>query len=152
MILRPTLFALALGSILHSTNASACDLTSVTIEATSGSHTFGVEIADDSKERAEGLSGRDILSPQSGMLFLYEDPHRALFWMMGMKIALDMIFIESDGRISAIQSNVQPGTLWPVSGGKNVIAVLEINAGEAERQLIKAGDRVQHPAFGDPCR
>lgn len=83
------------------------------------------------------------------MLFLYDRPHRARFWMMGTRIALDMVFIEADGRISVIRKGIQPGSLWPVSGGKNLTVVLELNAGETERRGIKAGDFVRHSAFDE---
>lgn len=148
MIKRPALPALAMVIASQSTIAFACDRSAVEIETTSGSQIIRVEIADDTKERAQGLSGRETLAAGTGMLFVYDTPHRALFWMLGTKIALDMIFIESDGRISAIRRDVQPGTIWPVSGGRNVTAVLEINAGEAEQRNIRAGGHMQHPAFG----
>ena len=133
---------------LHATGAIACQQHVVQIETPAGSQTFSAEIADDSDERAKGLSGRAALDRNAGMLFLYDKPHKARFWMLGMKISLDMMFIEPDGRIAAVQHNVQPGKLWPVSGGDGIIAVFEINAGEAEQRGIGTGAYVRHPAFG----
>jgi uncharacterized membrane protein (UPF0127 family) len=148
VIAHPAPFALALVIALQSTSAKACDQNNIDIDTISGLQTIHVEIADDTKERARGLSGRETLDDGTGMLFLYDTPHRARFWMMGTTVALDMIFIEQDGRISAVRKDVQPGTLWPVNGGKSVIAVLEINAGEAKQRSIQAGDYAINPAFG----
>lgn len=148
MIRLLTLPALAMVIVSQSTIASACDRNAVETKTASGSQSIRVEIADDTKERALGLSGRKTLAAGTGMLFVYDTPHRALFWMLGTKIALDIIFIESGGRISAIRRDVQPGTIWPASGGQNVTAVLEINAGEAGRRNIRAGGHMHHPAFG----
>ena len=137
-----TCFALTL---VHSASSlAACPTQQVAIETSNDTVIIGVEIADDPKERADGLSGRDTLEAGSGMLFLYERPHRAWFWMKGTKIALDIIFIDPDGTISAIKRNARPGTYLPTSGGPNTLSVLEINAGEADRSGIQAGDKVRH--------
>ena len=133
---------------MHSTSAQACDQNNIDIDTISGLQTIHVEIADYAKERARGLSGRETLDDGTGMLFLYDTPHLARFWMMGTTIALDMIVSEQDGRILAVRDDIQPGTLWPMSGGKTVIAVLEINAGEAKQRSIQAGDYAINPAFG----
>lgn len=141
----PTFTALAAVITLFGSHALACDIDTVLITTQTGTAAFDVEIADESNERAKGLSGRTSLAPLSGMLFVYDEPHRARFWMLGTEIALDMIFIAPDGQISSIERNVQPGTYWPKSGGSNVIAVLEINGGEAEDLGIRANDQVMHP-------
>ena len=141
----PMLAALAVIMTLIGSNVLACDTDTVLITTQTGTAAFKVEIADDSNERAKGLSGRTSLARLSGMLFVYDEPHRARFWMLGTEIALDMIFIEPDGQISSIARNVQPGTYWPKSGGSNVIAVLEINGGEAEDLGIRPNDQVMHP-------
>lgn len=145
MRLTPASAALATAISLQSSQVLGCDSNTVTISTQTGPAIVDVEIADDSQERAEGLSGRTSLAASSGMLFVYDEPHRARFWMLGTKIALDMIFIEPDGTISGIEHDVQPGTYWPKSGGSNVIAVLEINGGEAEDLGIRANDQVMHP-------
>ncbi|SCZ73545.1 hypothetical protein SAMN04488118_11756 [Epibacterium ulvae] len=131
-----------LAIVSSATNLTACPSEQVVIETSKGAVIVEVEIADNAIERAQGLSGRDSLEPGNGMLFLYKSPHRAWFWMKGAKIALDIIFIDPEGTISAIKRNVQPGTYWPISGGANTLSVLEINGGEADIFDIQAGDHV----------
>lgn len=140
-------FALSLAGI--ASDLAACPAHQVAIETATDAVIVAVEIADDPQERADGLSGRESLEPGTGMLFLYDTPHRAWFWMMGTRIALDMIFIEPDGTISAIKREVQPGTLLPKSGGPNTLSVLEINGGESDAYGIRVGDQVQR--FTEPC-
>lgn len=151
MTFYPVLLALALVVASEPPNANFCEQNTIEIETALGPRSISVEIADDTKERARGLSGRETLDVGSGMLFLYDTPHHALFWMLETKIPLDMIFIKTDGYILAIMEHVQPETYWPISGGRNVIAVLEMNAGEAKRYNLKIGDHIRHSAFGNLC-
>src|SRR3990167_10190204 len=44
-----------------------------------------VEIADDPNEQSQGLSGRESLAPDSGMLFVFPQPTMPGFWMKDMK-------------------------------------------------------------------
>lgn len=143
------LLAFTLWLVFSTSAPAACSTDHVAIVTRNDTVIFGVKIADDPKERASGLSGKASLDVGSGMLFLYETPHRAWFWMRGTNIALDIIFIDPDGTISAIKRNAQPGSHWPKSGGPNTLSVLEINGGEADAYDIQAGDRVQR--FTAPC-
>ena len=90
---------------------------------------------------------RDSLPEMSGMLFVYERPQRAVFWMKNTLIPLDMIFISEDGSIEMIARNTVPGSLRTISPGVPVRAVLEINGGQAAELGIQPGDAVQHPLF-----
>ncbi|MFV1761494.1 DUF192 domain-containing protein [Phaeobacter sp. A90a-4k] len=137
------LLPVALSLLFAASPLTACPPDHVAIETRSGTEIIHVEIADDPLERAAGLSGRDTLTPGSGMLFLYETPHRAWFWMKGTNVALDIIFIDSDRTITAIKQNAHPGSYWPKSGGSNTLSVLEINGGEADTLGIEVGDLVQ---------
>ncbi|WP_227272025.1 DUF192 domain-containing protein [Roseobacter weihaiensis] len=103
---------------------------------------FMVEVADTTETRATGLSDHDHLAPNEGMLFVYTEPQKVRFWMLGMSFPIDMVFIDDTQRISKIEPDVQPSQLWPVSGPNNTIAVLEINAGAAERAGLQIGDTV----------
>src|SRR6266550_6083274 len=68
-------------------------------------HTFSVEIANTTVEQQQGLSGRNSLPQDQGMLFVFKKADLYAFWMKGMKFPLDMIFIK-DNKIVSISQNV----------------------------------------------
>ncbi len=147
---------LALAMLIAAGPVSAqCSADEVVIRGDWGQARFSVELADDPRERARGLMNRDSMPASHGMLFIYERPQRASFWMKNTLIPLDMLFIDRDGRISRLHENAVPLDETSINGGKNVFAVLEINGGLAERIGIEAGSVLRHPAFGPnaawPC-
>lgn len=54
--------------------------------------TFKVAIADTDEKRTKGLSGRDNLAQDQGMLFLFDKPGNYPFWMKDMRFPIDIIF------------------------------------------------------------
>jgi hypothetical protein len=57
------------------------ELEQVTIETARGPVNFTVEIADDEAERNRGLMFRQSLPRDRGMLFHFQEPEMASFWM-----------------------------------------------------------------------
>lgn len=110
---------------------------------------IGVEIARTPEERIKGLSGRDFLDADSGMLFVFEEEKGAqVFWMKETLIPLDIIWIK-DGKIIEINKNVPvpakntpDNKLSTYSAGVPVDYVLEVNAGFSDSNSIKVGDSV----------
>jgi uncharacterized protein len=127
---------------------AACAIGRVDIRWPGGSESFAVEVADDQAERSQGLMFREALDPAAGMLFVYERPRRASFWMKNTLIPLDMIFADASGTVTRVHANAVPGDLTPIDGGEGVAFVLEINGGLAARLGIVAGAELRHPAIG----
>jgi uncharacterized membrane protein (UPF0127 family) len=120
----------------------------VTIETASGQkHRFNVELATTPPQIAQGLMFRRQMAPDSGMLFIFERPDPATFWMKNTYIPLDMIFIGPDGRILNIAERTIPLTETPVPAAGPTRAVLEVNGGTSSRLGIKPGDRVRHSSL-----
>ena len=65
-------------------------------------HTIQVEISDSPSEWALGLSYRDTLQENQGMLFVFPDEARREFWMRGCNFDIDLAYIEPNGVISEI--------------------------------------------------
>ena len=122
---------------------SPAGLTQVPLVIRSGQreHRFIVEIARAPDEQAQGLMNRQSLAPDRGMLFPYDPPQAASFWMKNTLIPLDIIFIRSDGSIARIAAETVPLSLDPVPSLEPVAAVLEIAGGRAAELGIKEGDR-----------
>jgi len=91
-----------------------------------------VEVADSKNDQEKGLMYRKMLNKKSGMLFIFKKEKVANFWMKNTYIPLDIIFIKKNGRVDLIKKNVKPLNLKTIKSKGKVIAVLEINAGEAE--------------------
>jgi hypothetical protein len=60
------------------------------------------EVADSEFERTKGLMGRTSLGDREGMLFVYDSPKVATFWMKDTYLDLDIIFISGDLRVMKI--------------------------------------------------
>lgn len=108
-----------------------------------------IEIADTKEKRSLGLGGRATLSADAGMLFVMEQRNKPTFWMKGMQIPLDFIWIDGD-RVVDIQQNIQPPSagqsdqsLQLFSPIADIDKMLEVNAGYALRAGIKVGDVIK---------
>lgn len=134
---------------------AACKIERVSLRGSWGNTEFTVDIADTNASRNQGLMFRKSMPRFSGMLFVYERPQKASFWMRNTLIPLDMIFIGKDGIVRKIHHNAIPKDETPISGGKGVLLVLEINGGLAKTLGINKGSEIQHPSLGPeavwPC-
>lgn len=104
-----------------------------------------VEIADTPQKREKGLSGRDFLPENQGMLFVFEKPDYWGFWMKEMKFPLDFVWIK-DNKVVEITENVKPQDYQPpkvLQPKTPVDKVLELNAGFAKKYGMKVGESVK---------
>jgi uncharacterized membrane protein (UPF0127 family) len=124
-----------------------CSPDAIEVRGTGGVARFSVEIADSSEERAQGLMGRDSMPSAAGMLFVYDTPRRASFWMDQTLIPLDMIFADAAGRVTKVHPEARPLDRTSIDGGEGVQFVLEINGGMAARLGIREGATLRHPAI-----
>jgi len=107
---------------------------------------FNVEIAATKEKQEQGLSGKQFLAANSGMLFIFNAPDFYEFWMKGMLFPLDFVWINGN-KIVDLTENVPR----PINGGPVKIIkpktkadkVLEINAGAINANGIKMGDDVE---------
>ena len=131
------------------------NLTKIKIVAQGGSDLaatkaeLNVEIADTKEKRANGLGGRIQLDTASGMLFVFDHADIHKFWMKGMKIPLDFIWV-SKTRVVDILPNVQPPANGTPDNALPIYApvvkidkVLEVNAGFAALHKITIGDSIE---------
>jgi uncharacterized membrane protein (UPF0127 family) len=111
---------------------------------------YQVWVADTPRRQAQGLMFVRSLPSKRGMLFVHESPRPIGMWMKNTYIPLDMLFIDSRGRIQQIVENTVPHSLDVIRSREPALAVLEIAGGEARRLGINPGHRVSHPAFASP--
>ncbi len=120
---------------------------SKTATAKIDNQTFRLYSTDSDKDKEVGLSNRNNMPQDYGMLFTFAAPDYYSFWMRDMKFPIDIIFIR-DNRIVTIHSSVQPPkskddslTIYKPEEPAN--AVLEINAGLTQKYGFKKGDEVK---------
>jgi uncharacterized membrane protein (UPF0127 family) len=113
----------------------------------SGTHRFKVWIAADDASRQQGLMFVRRLPPDRGMLFVFDAPQQAAFWMKDTYLSLDLVFIDPTGAVANIAANAKPESLDPLFSHGPVIAVLEVPAGTAQRIQLGAGDRFLLPTL-----
>jgi len=104
-----------------------------------------VEIVDNSEERQKGLMFRENLDRDKGMLFIFDSSGVYPFWMKNTLIPLDIIWIDSEGRVVFINKDTQPCVSDPCQNynpGLEALYVLEINAGVSEEVGIEVGSSI----------
>ncbi|MEM6997943.1 MAG: DUF192 domain-containing protein [Patescibacteria group bacterium] len=115
-----------------------------------GTSTYMLEVANTQSERQLGLSGRQSMAQDVGMIFIFEDDGVYRFWMKDMFFALDMIWLNSEGRVIHIEESVSPDT-YPTTFGPNEPSryVVELNAGEVDSNDLQTGDILNIDKYRD---
>lgn len=130
---------LLLAALQAGAAVAACDPGQAELRGGARVVRFAVELADDADERARGLMFRPSMASSAGMLFVYERPQHAVFWMKNTLIPLDMIFADATGLVTHVHENAVPMDETTILGGRDVTYVLEINGGLAGRLGIAPG-------------
>ena len=99
----------------------------------------------DPESMARGLSYRDSLCPQCGMLFVFGENGPRSFWMKDMLFPLDMIFLDSNYTVVDVAGSMEPcGTVCtPYTSRGKAQYVLEVNAGFAAAHGVEPGKKLQ---------
>ncbi|MFH1622177.1 MAG: DUF192 domain-containing protein [Candidatus Omnitrophota bacterium] len=106
---------------------------------------FDVELAITPSERNQGLTYKEVLDRDSGMLFVYDKEDKQCFWMKNMLIPLDIIWLNKDKEVVHIQENAQPceGSLCSeICPEQKAKYVLELNAGTCDLLDLGLGDEL----------
>ncbi len=105
-----------------------------------------VDLAKTPEQQAKGLSIKNTLNENEGMLFIFDTPKEYSFWMKDMKFPIDIIWISSDNKIVHIEKNLQPCTFFlfctSYSPNANSKYVLEVPSNYTAKNNIVIGDRV----------
>ena len=105
---------------------------------------LSTEVVDTPFRQYLGLSNRDFLCSECGMLFVFPEKQIHEFVMRNMSFPLDIVFINSN-RITNIAENLNPEGGSPVNSYKSSEPgnlVLELNGGYCLKYGIKVGDLI----------
>jgi uncharacterized protein len=100
------------------------------------------EVADTPQASENGLMFRDSLPEDRGMLFVFEQPKTASFWMRNTKIPLSIAYIDSTGKILEIRSLKPLDETAVLSASDRVAFALEVNQGWFGRHGISPGAQI----------
>ena len=116
---------------------------------------FKLELAADFATRAKGLSGREKLDKDKGMLFVYPRNGIRSFWMYECLIDIDILYLDSRGRIVSgyamkkeaprgereTQGQYE-GRLKRYPSKRWAQYVIELKAGTIKKLKLKAGQTI----------
>ena len=129
--------------------AMPTDAEPLVIETAQGPVSFSVELALTPDDRSTGLMHRETMAADHGMLFRFDQVREVLMWMKNTPLPLDMLFIDDGGTLVGIAKDTTPFSENIIASPGPVLYVLELNAGTAERQGIRVGDKVRHRAISE---
>lgn len=102
---------------------------------------LSAEVMDTPEKRAAGMQFRNGFPPNTVMLFVHPRPGNFQYHMRNVRSSLDLLSLNSAGRIIKILS-ARPGGDGYESGA-NSSHMLEGPAGFASRNNLKIGDRIR---------
>jgi uncharacterized membrane protein (UPF0127 family) len=119
-----------------------------------GKQRVKVEIADTPGEWELGLSYRDTLPENRGILFIFPDESKRVFWMRGCKFDIDLAYIESNGTISEIITMKKEPIYTPLDSLKTypsqstkIRFALEMIGGWFEKNNVGVGTKINLGRF-----
>ena len=109
---------------------------------------FIAEVAATDGEQAKGLMYRQSLAKDRCMIFVYREESHHAIWMKNCLIALDVAWLDTEGRVVETAEHVPPcspmrGDDCPTYGGSVPARYfVEFAAGTFKRLGLKKGDRL----------
>ena len=105
------------------------------------------DVAKTQGERERGLSGRNSLGVNEGMIFIFNEPQEAVFWMKDMKFPIDIVWVR-DGKVLGFAEKVDPQIgveeekLERYISPEPVDQVLELSSGRVKQLRLSIGDHI----------
>lgn len=105
-----------------------------------------VEVMETDEDRARGVMFRESLPLDRGLLFVFDAPSRHALWMKNCKFPIDMVWLDAAGKVVHVAAEVPPCTKEPCpiyEPDRLALYVVEINAGQARREKVTIGARLE---------
>lgn len=126
--------------IVASPTASACPMPLPTIDVSVGVSQLKLEIAATPDARRCGLSGRNTLPTNHGMLFVVPIPIILDFWMTGTRLPLSIAFLDETGRILSVQDMMPDQHQKHFRSPAPARYAIEVNQGWFAEHNVAVGD------------
>jgi uncharacterized membrane protein (UPF0127 family) len=102
-----------------------------------------IEVAKTTEEIMTGLMNRDSLGENEGMLFVFNSPIKANFWMKNTSIPLDIAYLNSEKVILEIYNLTPYRRAIIQSSSDQIIYALELNQNWFSKNGIKVGQKLK---------
>jgi len=103
-------------------------------------------VADSAWKRMRGLLGRPALQSGDGLLL----PGTKAIHTIGMRFAIDVLFLNHEGRVVRALRSLAPFRLSPIV--RKAACALELPAGTLERTGTQEGDKIELRNFNHATR
>ncbi|MDX2146203.1 MAG: DUF192 domain-containing protein [Planctomycetota bacterium] len=133
-----------------------------TARVTIKGRTYTLDLALDPKTREKGLGGRDSIPETGGMLFVFPRAERLSFLMRDCPVPIDVIFLDSAGRVTATHAMLPEAPRGEDEKELNIFGInekyelrlkkypsrspaqfaIELRGGELEKLQVKVGDKI----------
>jgi uncharacterized membrane protein (UPF0127 family) len=105
---------------------------------------FTLEVADNERDRMKGLMERDSMPADHGMLFVFSREAPLGFWMKNTRIPLDILYIDSGGKVVSVKQ-MKPYDRSSTPSDGDAQYAIELNEGTAKRLGIEKGATLTLP-------
>ena len=99
------------------------------------------ELADNAWTRLRGLIGRARLRPGDGLMLRRASAIHTSF----MRFPIDAVFLDDELRVLRVREGLRP---WRAAAAPGATTVLELAAGQAARNGLTPGARLEVPTLG----
>jgi uncharacterized protein len=106
---------------------------------------FTLEVASTQAQREQGLMDRKTLAQDGGMIFVFDQPDYWSFLMHDTNIALDLVYLDSAGKVVDIKP-LKPHDETAVYPRDKAAFAIELNAGTCQDVGLTVGDKIALPA------
>jgi uncharacterized protein len=107
---------------------------------------LSAEIPTTQELMRKGLAVKNELKENESMLFVFDKPEKHSFWMKDMKFPIDIIWLDSNGKVVHVEENLEPCPLVIICTSYTPNAdsqyVLETVAGFTQRHNISLGTNI----------
>lgn len=116
-----------------------------------GERTFQLEVAADAAMHAKGLSNRESIDADGGMLFVFQDAVVRRFWMRQCLTPIDILFLDAAGRVVAthampIEPADTPDDKLPLySSNWPAMYAIELRGGTLKTMPVELGTKITLP-------
>jgi len=113
---------------------------------------LAADLALTSEQKEKCISVKDKLRENEAMLFVFEESAKHSFWMKDMKFPIDIMWLDSDGKVVHVEKRLEPCisvfTCTSYSPSRDSQFVLETVAGFTQRHNVSVGTDIGFELVG----